>query len=97
MNFPQIDPCPFQSNLHSVLIRFCLLLSILSILAPLHGQDEPVHMRPEFPLIFPLAQNGKDVTVKFPVLINPTTVLKPGEKYHSTTVFLFGAVRAGIQ
>jgi len=27
----------------------------------------------------------------------PTTVLKPGEKYHSTTVFLFGAVRAGIQ
>ena len=35
-------------------------------------------MRPEFPLIFPLAQNGKDVTVKFPVLVNPTTVLKPG-------------------
>ncbi len=35
-------------------------------------------MRPEFPLIFPLTQSGKDVTVKFPVLINPTTVLKPG-------------------
>jgi hypothetical protein len=35
-------------------------------------------MRPEFPLTFPLAQNDKDVTVKFPVLINPTTVLKPG-------------------
>lgn len=35
-------------------------------------------MRPEFPLIFPLAQNGKDVTVKFPVLVNPATVLKPG-------------------
>ena len=35
-------------------------------------------MRPEFPLIFPLAQNGKDVTVKLPVLINPATVLKPG-------------------
>ena len=48
------------------------------MLAPLRAQDEPVHMRPEFPLIFPLTQAGKDVTVKFPVLINPTTVLKPG-------------------
>jgi hypothetical protein len=35
-------------------------------------------MRPEFPLIFPLAQNGKDVTVQYPILINPGTVLKPG-------------------
>jgi len=35
-------------------------------------------MTPEFPLIFPLTQNGRDVTVKFPVLINPATVLKPG-------------------
>ncbi len=35
-------------------------------------------MRPEFPLIFPLVQNGKDVSVKYPILINPTTVLKPG-------------------
>jgi len=62
-----------------VLIRFCLPLILLALLAPLRAQeDEPVHMRPEFPLIFPLAQNGKDVTVKFPVLINPTTVLKPG-------------------
>jgi hypothetical protein len=61
-----------------VLHRFCLFLVALVILGPLRGQDEPVHMRPEFPLIFPLAQSGKDVTVKFPVLINPTTVLKPG-------------------
>ena len=73
-----IDPCPFARNLTTVLIRFCLSLILLAILAPLRGQDEPVHMRPEFPLIFPLDQNGKDVTVKFPVLINPTTVLKPG-------------------
>lgn len=35
-------------------------------------------MRPEFPLTFPLAQNGDDVTVKYPVLVNPYTVLKPG-------------------
>jgi len=78
MNSPQVDPCPFKRNLDSVLHRFCLFLVFLAILAPLRGQDEPVHMRPEFPLIFPLAQNGRDVTVKFPVLINPTTVLKPG-------------------
>jgi hypothetical protein len=68
----------FRRNLGIVLIRFWLTLVLLAILAPLRGQDEPVHMKPEFPLIFPLAQNGKDVTVKFPVLINPTTVLKPG-------------------
>jgi hypothetical protein len=61
-----------------VLIRFWLPLFFLAIFAPLRGQDEPVHMRPEFPLIFPLTQNGKDVTVKFPVLINPATVVKPG-------------------
>jgi len=50
----------------------------MAILMPLRAQEGPVHMRPEFPLVFPLAQNGKDVTVKFPVLINPSTVLKPG-------------------
>lgn len=53
-----------------------LLLSILA--APLHAQDEPIHMRPEFPLIFPLTQDGKVVSVKYPVMINPSTVLKPG-------------------
>ncbi len=46
------------------------------------AQDEPVHMRPEFPLVFPLTVNGKDVTVKYPVMINPTTVLKPGMVLH---------------
>ena len=35
-------------------------------------------MRPEFPLIFPLTQNGKDVTVKYPIMINPATVITPG-------------------
>jgi hypothetical protein len=78
MNFRQIDPCPLKRNLDIVLHRFCLFLVLSAILAPLRGQDEPVHMKPEFPLIFPLAQNGTDVTVKFPVLINPATVLKPG-------------------
>lgn len=76
--FSVFDPQPFQRNLEFVLLRFWLFLVFVLILVPLRGQDEPVHMTPEFPLIFPLAQNGKDVTVKFPVLINPTTVLKPG-------------------
>ena len=35
-------------------------------------------MRPEFALTFPLAQTGDFISVKYPVLINPTTVLTPG-------------------
>ncbi|MEJ0000786.1 MAG: PDZ domain-containing protein [Verrucomicrobiota bacterium] len=35
-------------------------------------------MRPELALTFPLTQTGRDVTVKYPVMINPTTVVKPG-------------------
>ena len=61
-----------------MLIRFWLPLLLLALLAPLRAQDDPVHMTPEFPFIFPLAQSGKDVTVKYPVMINPATVIKPG-------------------
>jgi PDZ domain len=61
-----------------VLHRLCLLLAALAVLVPLRAQDEPIHMRPEFPLIFPLTQNGNDVTVQYPVMINPVTVIKPG-------------------
>jgi membrane-associated protease RseP (regulator of RpoE activity) len=82
MQFQPIDPHPFQRNLGFVLYRLCLFLFIVAVIAPLRGQDEPVHMTPEFPLIFPLAQNGKYVTVKFPVLINPATVIKPGMVLH---------------
>ena len=74
----QIDHGWFQRNLNFVRIRFWLLLLLVGMLAPARGQDEPVRMKPEFPLIFPLTQHGNDVTVKFPVMINPTTVLKPG-------------------
>jgi PDZ domain len=62
-------------------MRFWPLLFLLILTAPLHAQDEPVHMRPEFPLIFPLTQigkDGKDVSVKYPVMINPGAVIKPG-------------------
>ena len=66
-----------------MILRSCLLLIPVLFLAlevaPLHGQeDQPVHMRPEFPLVFPLTNNGNDVTVKYPVMINQGTVIKPG-------------------
>jgi hypothetical protein len=62
-----------------VLPRLCFLVLLTLGLAPLRAQEsEPIHMRPEFPLAFPFTQNGKDVTVKYPVMINQTTVLKPG-------------------
>ena len=35
-------------------------------------------MTPEFALTFPVTKVDRDVTVKFPVLVNPATVLKPG-------------------
>jgi membrane-associated protease RseP (regulator of RpoE activity) len=63
---------------HHVDCSSCLFLAALALIAPLRAQDEPVHMKPEFPLIFPLVQNGNDVSVKYPVMINPTTVIKPG-------------------
>ena len=75
---PRIDDSLVTRRIETVLARFSLFLILFALIAPLRGQDQPVHMKPEFPLIFPLAQNGKDVTVKFPVLINPATVLKPG-------------------
>jgi len=61
-----------------VLNRVCLLLAILTVMLPLRGQNEPVHMTPEFALTFPLVKNGDSVTVKYPILVNPATVLKPG-------------------
>ncbi len=41
--------------------------------------DGPVKMTPEFCFTFPVVQmNPHDISVKFPVMINPVTVLKPG-------------------
>jgi hypothetical protein len=61
-----------------VLHRLFLLFALLVFAFPLRAQNDPVKMTPEFPLTFPLAQNGTDVTVKFPVLINPGTIIQPG-------------------
>ena len=60
-------------------MKFPLPCLLLLLAAPLRAQeDQPVHMRPELPLIFPFTNNGKEVTVKYPVMINETTVVKPG-------------------
>jgi len=77
-----------------VLIRYWFFLFCLALLTPLYAQDEPVHMRPEFPLTFPLAQNGKDVTVKYPVMINPATVIKPGMVLRTIYVLSVDAAQA---
>ncbi len=61
-----------------MLHRLLLLIAILAIAFPLRAQNEPVHMTPEFALTFPLTQSGSDVTVQYPVMINPATVIKPG-------------------
>jgi len=74
----RIDDFPVQRKLPCVSPRLCYLLIALALIAPLRAQDQPIHMRPEFPLSFPLTQNGDDVSVKYPILVNPYTVLKPG-------------------
>lgn len=61
-----------------MLHRLLLLAVILAIAVPLRAQNDPVKMTPEFPLTFPLAQNGTDVTVKYPVFVNPAVILQPG-------------------
>ncbi len=62
-----------------------VLLLLAALFLPVRGQDDgrdipdgPIKMVPELALAFPLEQQGRVVTVKFPVLINRTTVVKPG-------------------
>ena len=91
----QVDPFPIPRNLTLVRFRFWPALLLLVILTPLRAQDEPVHMRPEFPFAFPLVQNGDDVSVKYPVLINPATVIKPGMVLRCLYVLSIDAQTAG--
>ncbi len=61
--------------------HFCFLLLVLAGMTPLWGQDDgPVKMTPEFCFTVPLDQVGTDVSVKYPILMNPSTILKPGMK-----------------
>jgi membrane-associated protease RseP (regulator of RpoE activity) len=62
-----------------VKLRLLFVLLFVALLAPARAQeDQPVHMRPEFPLAFPLTSQGRMVTVKYPVMINQVTEIKPG-------------------
>ncbi len=62
--------------------RFLLPLLLLVSLPPaLRAQlntDGPIHMTPDLALAVPLVEVKHDVTLKFPILINATTVVKPG-------------------
>lgn len=62
------------------LVLVWLLLALgLPTRAQQTGADGPVKMTPELCFAFPLLQlNKHDVSVKYPVMINPVTVLKPG-------------------
>jgi len=51
---------------------------ILSFVVPLRAQNEPIKMTPELAFTFPVTKVGHDVTVKYSVLINPSTVITPG-------------------
>ena len=65
-------------------MKFHAALLFLALAATARAQDAgtpdgPVHMTPEFCFTFPLVQMNKhDISVKYPVMINPVTVLKPG-------------------
>ena len=65
-------------------MKFRAAFLFLALVTAAHAQDAgaadgPVHMRPEFCFTFPVVQMNKhDVSVKYPVMINPLTVLKPG-------------------
>jgi hypothetical protein len=62
-----------------VLTRLAFLLLTLFLMAPLRAQNEPVKMTPEFAFTFPVTKVGQhDVMVKYPVFLNPATILKPG-------------------
>ncbi len=66
-----------------MLVRLFLLLLPLALLPPVRGQaamtDGPIKMTPDLALAIPLVVVVKDdVTVKFPILINESTEIKPG-------------------
>ena len=65
-----------------MLVRLFFLLLPLALLPPVRGQaaitDEPIKMTPDLALAIPLMVVKHDVMLKYPVMINATTVIKPG-------------------
>jgi len=59
--------------------RGCFLLFFGGLISAAAQEDGPVKMTPEFAFAFPVVlMNKHDVSVKYPVMINPVTVLNPG-------------------
>jgi hypothetical protein len=79
---PRIDSSAPRAYFRIVPARFLLPLLLLVSLPPaLRAQlntDGPIHMTPDLALAVPLVEVKHDVTLKFPILINATTVVKPG-------------------
>jgi len=65
-----------------VLRHFAFVLAAgAAALGPVRAQlqdDGPVKMTPELALAMPLLQKGRDITVKYPVFINRTAIVRPG-------------------
>jgi hypothetical protein len=79
---PGIDPPGAAVKIPAVIFRTALLVLALLTVEFARAQDAadgPIKMTPEFCFTFPVTMlNQHDVTVKYPVMINPVTVLKPG-------------------
>jgi len=74
-----IDPPGAWGKICAVKFRAAFLLLALAGFARAQNADGPIQMKPEFCFTFPVTMlNQHDVTVKYPVMINPVTVLKPG-------------------
>jgi hypothetical protein len=66
---------------YRLIMRWLLFLLAALALPPLGAQDEqdgPIKMQPELALTIPVVHQGHIVTVKYPILINLATVVKPG-------------------
>jgi hypothetical protein len=77
----RIDPPGGTVKIPFVKFRTALLLLVLGSAPAAHAQDSdgPIKMTPEFAFTFPVVlMNKTDVSVKYPVMINALTVLKPG-------------------
>jgi hypothetical protein len=64
-----------------VTVRLLLPLLLLALLPSARAQintDGPIKMTPDLALAIPLVQVKHDVMLKFPILLNETTVLTPG-------------------
>jgi hypothetical protein len=77
-----IDPPGAAVKIPAVIFRASLLVLALLASGFARAQDAadgPAKMTPEYCFTFPVTMlNQHDVTVKYPVMINPVTVLKPG-------------------